>query len=181
MDTKDSKPISPQEVKFFKQINDKFIISTSTDSFDKAHIVVAVGIVAKSDKIPKMIHFGIPNTELVDAEIPKVVMLCNSIVTEIIKIQSTGKTVLIYSGDNPQGALLLAGFYKRKLGESPESIVKWLNTMNYTEADHAWERTYNNVMVKAYENKDTETYKKLQEEMPKGIFRFSSFVKALHR
>lgn len=181
MTTEERKPASAQEVQFFRQVNDKFFISTSTDGFDKAHVVVAVGIVAKSDKIPKMIQFGLPNTELVDAEIPKVVMLCISIVTEIIKIQSTGKTVLVYSGDNPQGALLLAGFYKRKLGESPESVVKWLNTLNYTDADYAWERTYNNAMVKAYETKDMITYKKLSSETPKGVFRFTSFMKCLYK
>ncbi len=177
----EAKFTAAQEVQFSRQVDDKLIVSTSTADFVKAHIVVAVGIVAKVDKVPKMIHFGIPNTELLDEEMPKIVALCNSIVSEILKIQGMGKKVLIYAGDNPQGALLLVGFYKKKLGESSASTVKWLNTMNYTAEDHAWEKKYNNVMVKAHADGDMDAYLLLDSERPKGIFRFASFAKCLHK
>ncbi len=111
--------------------------TTFFQTFDISAIIsLDRGITSAED----IFEFVLPNTELLDSEVPKVLTKLESICDTIKELRENGRSVLIQCADGKNKSALVAGYYLiRRGGMDPVKVIEFLTKMYFTAAQSAEE------------------------------------------
>lgn len=169
------------KMEFYKQLTPTLWFGNAPQGIVHANVIINIGIPLKDGNgkpYSKCIQVAVPDIELLDSEMQKIIKRLNDISAFITTLGKNN--VYIHSSSNIQGLLLLAGYHMVKTGVwNTANVVEKLDTINFSSEDHDWEKNNCADLARALEKGDLTTYSELSKAAPKRIFTSNSFRKIL--
>lgn len=170
-----------QELKIYKQLTPNIYCGNVPDGIVHANIIINLGASLRDGSgkpYSKCMQISVPNVELLDSELKKVITKLNEYSAFITSAGNVN--IYIHSVDNIQGLLLMVGYHMVKIGAwNVENVIEKLDTLLFTDDDHSWERLNMADMSRALEAGDLPKYATYVKEAPRRIFTSNSFKKIL--
>ena len=102
--------------------------------------------------------YSLPNNELLESEYFRVITKLRKISNDIDNARSRGANILIYETNCKNKAPLVAGYHLTLAGNNPNTVIKQLETIFYTNNQREEAAEYNKRLASGDMNMSTDEY-----------------------